>query len=47
MSCVFFEGVGSCEVYMLRIVGERKPPFGIPVLNWYCVDTVFLKITFP
>ena len=25
---------------------ERKPPCGTPVLNWRCVDVVFLTVVF-
>ena len=55
MICVCFGRVGMSEVYnmypvsitrhsMLKSVGERTPPCGTPVLNWRCVDVLFLNV---
>ena len=36
-------GAGIYDVYnMLNGVGDRTPPCGTPVLNWRCVDVLFL-----
>ena len=40
------QGCGMSEVYMLNRVGERTPPCGTPVLNWRCVDVLFLKVVY-
>ena len=29
---------------MLNSVGERTPPCGTPVLNWRCLDVLFLYV---
>ena len=46
--CIGYElclqGAGMFEVYMLKSVGERTPLCGTSVLNWCCVDVVFLKV---
>ena len=31
---------------MLNSIGERRPPCGTPVLNWRCVDVLFLKVVY-
>ena len=33
-------------MYMLKSVGDRMPPSGIPFLNWRCVDVLFLNVVF-
>ena len=37
-------GVGVVDVYMLNNVGDRTPPCGTSVLNWCCVDVLFLNV---
>ena len=37
-------GVGVSDMYMLKSVGDRTPPCGTPVLNWRCVDVLFLDV---
>ena len=37
-------GVGVSDVYMLKCVGDRTPPCGIPFLNLRCVDVLFLDV---
>ena len=39
-------GVGVSDVYMLKIVCDRTPPCGTPVLNWRCVDVLFLNMVY-
>ena len=39
-------GVGVSNVYMLNNVGDRTPPCGTPVLNWRCVDVLFLNVVY-
>ena len=39
-------GVGVPDVYMLNCVGDRTPPLGTPVLNWRCVDVLFLNVVY-
>ena len=31
---------------MLKSVGDRTPPCGTPILNWRCVDVLFLKVVY-
>ena len=33
-------------MYMLNNVGDRTPPCRIPVLNWRCVDVLFLNVMY-
>ena len=33
-------------MYILKSVGDRKPPCGTPFLNWRCVDVVFLNVVY-
>ena len=35
-------GVGVSDVYMLKSVGDNRPPCGTPFLNWRCVYVCFL-----
>ena len=37
-------GVEVSDVYMLRNVGDRTPPYGTPVLNFRFVDALFLNV---
>ena len=37
-------GVRVSDVYMLKSVGDRRPPCGTPFLNWRCVDVLFLNV---
>lgn len=46
MSCMCFGGGGMSEVYMLKRVGDRTPPWGTPVLNWRFMDFEFLKVVY-
>ena len=39
-------GSGMSEVYMLKSMGERMPPFGTPDLNWRFVDEWFLNVVY-
>ena len=39
-------GVGVSYVYMLNNVGDRTPPCGTPVLNWRCVNVLFLNVVY-
>ena len=39
-------GVGVSDVYMLKSVGDRTPPCGTPVLNWRCIDVLFLNVVY-
>ena len=39
-------GVGVSDVYMLNSVGDRTQPCGTPVLNWRCVDLLFLNVVY-
>ena len=39
-------GVGVPDVYMLKSVGDSTPPCGPPVLNWRCVDVLFLNVVY-
>ena len=43
MSCVCL-GVGMFEMYMLKSIDERMTLYRTLVLNWHCVDVVFLKV---
>ena len=36
-SCSGASGCGRFNAYMLNSMGERTPPWGTPVLNWWCV----------
>ena len=31
---------------MLNSVDDRTPPCGTPVLNWHCVDVMFLNVVY-
>ena len=33
-------------MYMLNSVGDRTPPCGTPILNWHCVDILFLNVLY-
>ena len=37
-------GVGRSDIYKLKSMGERIPPCGTPVLNWWMSDLVLLKV---
>ena len=39
-------GVGVPDVYMLKGVGDSTPPCVTPLLNWYCVDVLFLNVVY-
>ena len=39
-------GVGVSDVYMLNNVGNRTLPCGTPVLNWRCIDALFLSVVY-
>ena len=39
-------GVGVSGVYMLNSVGDRTTPCGTPVLNWMCVNILFLNVVY-
>ena len=39
-------GVGVSDVYMLKSVGDSMPPCGTPLLNWRCVDVLFLNVVY-
>ena len=39
-------GVGVSDVYTMKSVGERTPPCGIPLLNWRCVEVLFLNVVY-
>ena len=39
-------GVGVSDVYALNNVGNRMTPCGTPVLNWRCVDVLFLNVVY-
>ena len=34
------------NVYMTKSVSDRTSPFGTPVLNWCCVDVLFLNVVY-
>ena len=38
--------VGMSDVYMLKSLGDKTPPYGTPVLNWRCVDVLFLNVVY-
>ena len=38
--------LGVSYVYMLNSVCDRTPPCGTPVLNWRCVDVLFLNVVY-
>ena len=33
-------GVGMSDMYILKSVGERTPPWGTPVLIWICLEVL-------
>ena len=33
-------------MYMLKSVGDRTLPCGIPYVNWRCVDVLFLNVVY-
>ena len=39
MSCVCLGGLG-----IMKSVGKKTLFWGMPVLNWLCVDVVFIKV---
>ena len=39
-------GVGVGDVYMLTNVSDRTPPCEILVLNWRCVDVLFMNVVY-
>ena len=39
-------GVGVSNVYMLKNVCDWTPPYGTLVLNWRCVDVLFLNVVY-
>ena len=39
-------GVRVSEVYMLNSMGDRTPLCGTLVLNWRCVDVIFLNVVY-
>ena len=39
-------GVGVLDMYMLKSVSDRTPLYGTPVLNWHCVDVLFLNLVY-
>ena len=44
--CTGVCGVGVSDVYMLNGVNDKTPPCGTPVLNWRCVDVLFLNVAY-
>ena len=36
-------GTGMSDMYILNSVCDGTPPCGTPVLNWRCVDVLFLN----
>ena len=39
-------GGGVSDVHMLISVGDRTPPCIPPVLNWRCLDDMFLNVVY-
>ena len=39
-------GVGVSDVYMLKSVGDSTPPCGTPLLNWRCVDVLYMNMLY-
>ena len=39
-------GVGVSNVYILNSVGDSTQPCGASVLNWRCVDVLFLNVVY-
>ena len=39
-------GVGVSDVYMLNSVGDRASHCVTAVLNWRCVDVLFLNVVY-
>ena len=33
-------------MYMSKSVSERTPPCGTPLLNWRCVEVLFLNVVY-
>ena len=44
VSCCGAGGCGMPDMYMLKSVGKRKPPLGIPVLNLRCFNMCYLIV---
>ena len=40
-----FGGVGRCDMYRLKSVGERTPPWTTPNLILRCLDLLLRKCT--
>ena len=39
-------GIGVSDVYVLNNVGDRTPISETPVLNWRCIDVLFLNVVY-